>query len=142
MRVLSYVLDGAAAGIHGSRDEYTDLGTALLAVARRDVAAVLFDELLHDRETETRSLRLARDVRVERLVHDVAREARPVVDDLDLDQIGIHAMHSPGRDPYQRLGLVLGRLDRVAQQIVQHLAKTSRVGFDTRKALVERELDR
>src|SRR3954464_11334189 len=102
--------DGAAAGIHGSRDEYTDLGTALLAVARRDVATMLFDELLHDREPEPRSLRLARDVRVERLIHDVAREAGPVVDDLDLEEIGIGAMDAPCRDPDLRFGLMLGGL--------------------------------
>ena len=32
------------------RDEYTDLGSALLTVARVDLAAVLLDELLDDRE--------------------------------------------------------------------------------------------
>ena len=56
-------------------DEYTDLGSALLAVARVDLPAVLFDELLHDREAEARSFRLARDVRLECLMHDVAQES-------------------------------------------------------------------
>ena len=69
----------SAAGVQQGWNEYTDLGTALLAVARRDLSTVFFDEFLHDRETETRSFRLTRDVRVEGLMHDVAREAGPHV---------------------------------------------------------------
>jgi hypothetical protein len=37
------------ASVERQWNQYTDLGSPLLAVARIDVAAVLFDELLDDR---------------------------------------------------------------------------------------------
>jgi hypothetical protein len=42
---------GVSARIHRYGQEYNDLGTTVLAVAGRDLPAMLLDELLHDRKT-------------------------------------------------------------------------------------------
>src|SRR4051812_37102183 len=120
------------AGIHRYWNEYTDLGSALLAVTGADLAAVLLDELLDDREPETRALGLARDVRIESLVDDVGNEARAVVDHSDLHGVGICPMHAPRRDLDVGFGLMLHGLERIAQKIVQHLPQPSGVGLDRR----------
>ena len=86
--------------------------------------------MLDDRETETRAFRLAGNVRVECLLDDVAREARPVIGDCDFGESGVGAVHVASRDLDARIRLRLQRFDRVAQQVVQHLTQPASVGVD------------
>src|SRR5690606_1426942 len=126
----------------GQRQKYTDLGPPLLAVRGADLPAVLLDQLLDYRKTETSALHLAGHVRVERLMDDVLVETGAVVRDLDLDGLGIAPPDVARRDIDPRVRLLLHRLERVAHQIVEHLPHAPGVCLDLRQIRVERQLYR
>src|SRR5690606_29876571 len=119
--ILAAVKTGRAAGLARYRQQYTDLGAAVLAVGGADLPAVLLHQLLDYREPETCSLHLARHVRIERLVDDVLADPGAVVRHLDLDRLRVAPPDVARRDIDPRIRLPFHRLERIAHQIVEDL---------------------
>ena len=105
------------------------------AIVGLDVAAVLLDDLAHDREPEPGAPRLGRHVRVEDLADQLALEARA------------RCPRPRSRRPRRRRAstrrvvtvispsaLALERLDRVGEQVVQQLPQAARVGHQLGRA--------
>src|SRR5579885_931272 len=102
--------------------QHSDPGAAFRAVLGIDPAAMLLDDLLHDREAEPRSLGLARDVGVENPAQELALESGPIVTYRHRGVLAVLGGLEPGGDLEPRLRRAFERLERIGDQVVEDLA--------------------
>src|SRR5690348_5955991 len=98
---------------------HRDARPSLGPIRRRHLAAMLFDDSLHDGEPETGPAAAAREERLEDAV-DVAAEARTVVFDARLEPSPSRVVDERAADPHPPA--LRRMLPRVFDEVVEHLS--------------------
>jgi hypothetical protein len=114
------------------------VGAVGLHILHQDAPLVLVDDLLHDREPQARALGLGRDIRLEDAAHDSFGDAGAVVAHREQHSCGALARGDQDArrvDPGERV-------DRVLEQVVEHLPQHGGIGIDLRQVLGQACLDR
>src|SRR6185437_7679854 len=125
--------------------QHSHTGPTLGAVVGFDPAAMLLDDLLHDRQAEPGALGLARHVGVEDPAEELALESRPIVTyghrRVIVLVLALLAGLQAGRDLEPRLRRAFERLESIGDQVVEDLAHAAAIGLDAFEPLVQAQVD-